>query len=99
MIKISQIINNINQLQVLERGKWCLICIDLDHLKAWNDCLGHPCADKLIKKIGDIMHRYVREVNEGKWIKKGYNPESFTQAFVYRFVYSVFVCEDKKSEK
>ncbi len=70
---------------------------DMDYLKAWNTSIGHMATDNLIKAIGTVMHKYVKEINDGKWINETDQYESLSKAFVFRFVFICFVylCKDK----
>ena len=40
-----------------------LIMIDVDHFKIYNDTFGHPQGDIVLKQIGQILHRNLREVD------------------------------------
>eukprot|EP01084_Bolivina_argentea_P121860 215974_1 len=85
---LKSLIFDVNNLPVIKRRQWCLFAMDLDHLKCWNDCLGHVKADVLIQNIGNIMKRYINDVNNGKWIdKKGldvFGDQSLREGFIYR---------------
>eukprot|EP01084_Bolivina_argentea_P265718 450518_1 len=81
---LETLIIDINRLQFGHRREWCVLAMDMDHLKAWNTCIGHTITDKLIKKIADIMSTYVNDVNKGKWINKNDRYASFYQAFIFR---------------
>eukprot|EP01084_Bolivina_argentea_P147080 257378_1 len=81
---VDSLINDINKLDVILRSHWILLLFDMDNLKAWNTAIGHVSTDKLIKQIGDIMHKYVHQINNGKWRNKNDIHESLRQAFVYR---------------
>eukprot|EP01084_Bolivina_argentea_P082167 148787_1 len=90
---LDSLINDINKLTVAERCQWILIVMDMDYLKAWNSCIGHVSTDKLIQRIGNIMNKYVSEINNGKWINEslfGIN-ESLSHAFIYRIGGDEFV--------
>ncbi len=78
---VDTLITDINRLEsIYKRSKWVLFVLDLDHLKSWNTAMGHVATDKLIKKIGEIMKKYIGYINEGKW------SDLYNRAFVYRFV-------------
>eukprot|EP01084_Bolivina_argentea_P147081 257380_1 len=81
---IDSLIYDINNLTVLKRSQWILLLFDMDYLKAWNTAIGHVSTDKLIKQIGNIMHKYVKEINDGKWINENDDDESLEQSFVFR---------------
>ncbi len=76
---LDSIIYDINKLEWTKRMKWCLMVMDLDHLKCWNDSLGHVKTDELIKIIGGIMTSNINDINNGKW-------NGLNRGIVYRFV-------------
>ncbi len=40
-----------------------LVMIDVDNFKAYNDTFGHPTGDTVLKQIGQILQRNLREVD------------------------------------
>ena len=38
-----------------------LVLIDLDDFKGVNDRYGHPAGDRLLRRVGDVLHRAARE--------------------------------------
>ncbi len=83
---LDSLLIDINKLSIGERGKWILLMFDMDYLKAWNDSIGHVSTDKLIKEIGNIMHKYNNQINNGKWSYKPW----LKQSFIFRFVFIIF---------
>eukprot|EP01084_Bolivina_argentea_P050665 93186_1 len=79
---LDTLIWDINHLKPVKRAQWSLFMMDMDYLKTWNSCLGHSHTDKLIKKIGDVMKKYVKRINDGLE-KSGYDMV-LEKAFVYR---------------
>ena len=50
------------QLSLIKRIKYpaCLLALDIDYLKKFNDKLGHVEGDKLIKIYAQVMERHIR---------------------------------------
>lgn len=44
-----------------EGGNVSLLIIDVDHFKNYNDTLGHPAGDKVLRKVSDILKKSVRD--------------------------------------
>lgn len=44
-------------------GNFSIIFIDLDNLKIVNDICGHKAGDKFIKGFGDILQKYLRDID------------------------------------
>ncbi len=42
-------------------GRCGIMTIDVDHFKSINDTRGHAAGDDVLRKLGAILHRYVRE--------------------------------------
>eukprot|EP01083_Nonionella_stella_P252171 869188_1 len=77
---IDSLMYDINKLEPNDRGKWSLFLFDIDHLKCWNTAMGHPKTDLLIKQIGNVFHKYVKDINNGLWNdeEKGELKQAFT---------------------
>ncbi len=45
------------------RSPACLIMVDLDYFKIVNDRLGHPVGDDVLKAVGRLLSRMVRDVD------------------------------------
>eukprot|EP01084_Bolivina_argentea_P264712 448511_1 len=77
---LDGLINDINKLQPLRRGQYALFVMDLDHLKCWNTCIGHVKTDLLIQQVGNVMKKYVKDINDGIWDEeeKGDLEKAFT---------------------
>eukprot|EP01084_Bolivina_argentea_P114346 203593_1 len=73
---------DINKLKASARGKWSLFVMDLDHLKCWNTCIGHIKTDLLIQNIGAVMKKYIKDINDKKWINK--EKGLLEEAYIYR---------------
>ena len=43
--------------------KLCLIMLDVDHFKAFNDTQGHPAGDEVLKILADIINSRLRDVD------------------------------------
>jgi len=41
----------------------CLVLIDIDFFKKWNDRLGHAGGDEILRRMAEILHRSVRETD------------------------------------
>ena len=41
----------------------CLVLIDIDYFKKWNDRLGHAGGDEILRRIAEILHQSVRETD------------------------------------
>ncbi len=41
----------------------CLMMVDIDDFKTYNDSFGHPEGDALLKKMNTLLNRHVREVD------------------------------------
>lgn len=50
------------QLSLIKRIKYpaCLLALDIDYLKKFNDKLGHVAGDKLIKIYAQVMEQHIR---------------------------------------
>eukprot|EP01083_Nonionella_stella_P286439 975013_1 len=83
---LNSLLFDINKLEVTSRGHWILFMFDMDYLKAWNDSLGHDKTDGVIEQIGNIMHKYNNEINNGKW-EKGWTTEQATESLEQSFTF------------
>jgi len=45
-------------------GVFCLIILDLDSFKAFNDEHGHPAGDKLLKELGKVLQNTIRNTDQ-----------------------------------
>lgn len=41
----------------------CLMMIDVDHFKSWNDEFGHPEGDRILKKVAEHLTKGVRNID------------------------------------
>lgn len=53
---LEQSIKTIRRLKVLG----CLLALDIDYLKRFNDAFGHPAGDKLIQTYGSVIEQQTR---------------------------------------
>ncbi len=61
--------------RVLRFGGECsLMMLDLDHFKIYNDLFGHVAGDEVLKRIGQVLRDYTRQVD----IACRYGGEEFT---------------------
>jgi len=44
-------------------GKCSLIMLDLDHFKVYNDLFGHVAGDEALKRVGQVLRDYTRQVD------------------------------------
>jgi len=44
-------------------GECSLIMLDLDHFKIYNDLFGHVAGDEVLKKVGQVLRDYTRQVD------------------------------------
>lgn len=44
-------------------GELCLLMLDLDHFKDFNDRHGHEAGNELLRRLGDTLHSHVREAD------------------------------------
>ena len=44
-------------------GECSLIMLDLDHFKIYNDLFGHVAGDEVLKRIGQVLREYTRQVD------------------------------------
>ena len=42
---------------------FALLMIDIDHFKKYNDTLGHPAGDEILRGIGSVLEQSLREVD------------------------------------
>lgn len=46
---------------VRHRHPFCLLIMDLDHFKTINDRFGHPCGDRVLKRMAEILRPFIRD--------------------------------------
>jgi diguanylate cyclase (GGDEF)-like protein len=44
-------------------GVFAVLMADVDHFKQYNDDFGHPAGDEVLKKIADLLHQSVRDID------------------------------------
>jgi diguanylate cyclase (GGDEF)-like protein/putative nucleotidyltransferase with HDIG domain len=62
------------KLSIKSNFPFSLLILDIDHFKYYNDLYGHQMGDYLLKKIGEILRRNVREGD----VVSRYGGEEFT---------------------
>ncbi|MBE9501531.1 MAG: diguanylate cyclase [Dehalococcoidia bacterium] len=55
-------------------GECSVIMLDLDHFKIYNDLFGHVAGDEVLKRVGQVLRDYTRQVD----IACRYGGEEFT---------------------
>lgn len=43
--------------------EWSLIMLDLDYFKIYNDLFGHVAGDEVLKRVGQVLRDYTRQVD------------------------------------
>lgn len=47
--------------RTLQRKKFAILMIDIDHFKVYNDCLGHLQGDQLLRDVGHVLRNGIGE--------------------------------------
>ncbi|MHB0913728.1 MAG: HD domain-containing phosphohydrolase [Armatimonadota bacterium] len=58
----ERLTNEIDRAQRYDR-RLCLLICDLDHFKSINDTLGHPIGDSILRQLGLVLRRSVRNID------------------------------------
>jgi diguanylate cyclase (GGDEF)-like protein len=45
---------------VRSQSELCLLILDLDNFKRINDTYGHPCGDRVLQRLGEVLQKSVR---------------------------------------
>lgn len=64
---LDDLMEDIYELEQFRRTYFCVMMMDLDHLKLWNEALGHQGADAVIKGVGDVLKSHKQAVDAGEW--------------------------------
>jgi diguanylate cyclase (GGDEF)-like protein len=51
----------VRTLEIMGADAYAIVYIDLDHFKAVNDSAGHAVGDELLRRIGEVLRRVVRQ--------------------------------------
>lgn len=64
---LDDLMADIYKLKDDARRRFCVMMMDLDHLKIWNEALGHQGADDVIKGVGAVLKKHKEAVNDGRY--------------------------------